>query len=236
MNAITPPTETAPFVESALPSSVSFVFNTIPALLAIIVPLIVVPEARFTSPSTIQNTLHASPPFINITFALAPVAKDPSICKINTALGLPYGTTGQRPANPLNGYLRYNTSYSTLEVYSNGGWITIGNEITSQLINCDGVNASFTLNKATTPEGIFVSINGTVQRPGVAYTVSGSTITFSEVPLITDIVDVRFIATAVSTSLDFEIISKLQHCCGVLKTENSPVERYSSSSTGEPVT
>jgi hypothetical protein len=45
-----------------------------------------------------------------------------------------------------------------------------------------------------------------MQTPGVAYTVSGTTITFAEVPQITDYVDVRFIASAGTTTLDYEIV------------------------------
>ena len=46
-----------------------------------------------------------------------------------------------------------------------------------------------------------VSINGTLQQPYTAYTVSNNAITFSEVPLSTDIIEVRHIAVgAVSVS------------------------------------
>jgi len=116
----------------------------------------------------------------------------------NSAVGVPVGNTAQQPANPVNGYLRYNTDLASLEVYGNNGWMPLNNEITSQPINCDGVNATFTLNQASTQDGILVSINGTVQQPGVAYTVSGNQITFSQVPTSTDVVDVRYIATTVS--------------------------------------
>ena len=70
---------TAPAVERALPSSVSFVFISIAALFAITVPLIVVPEAMLTKPSTFQNTLHANAPLINLTFELAFVESGPEI-------------------------------------------------------------------------------------------------------------------------------------------------------------
>jgi hypothetical protein len=41
---------------------------------------------------------------------------------------------------------------------------------------------------------VIVSTNGTVQRPGAAYTVAGNVITFAEAPQVSDIIDVRFIA------------------------------------------
>lgn len=37
-------------------------------------------------------------------------------------IGLPIGTTAQRPASPANGAMRINTSTNYLEVYYNGGW------------------------------------------------------------------------------------------------------------------
>ncbi len=63
-----PETVIAPEVDNALPSSVSPVFILIAALLAIIVPRIVVPAAKLTRPSTFQNTLHACAPLINFIF------------------------------------------------------------------------------------------------------------------------------------------------------------------------
>ena len=104
------------------------------------------------------------------------------------------------------GYLRYNNSISTIEFYNGTGWVAVTNSISDQTITPNGTSQSYALTQSTTAAGILVSINGTVQRPGAAYTVSGSTITFNETPLITDIVDVRYIATAVSASLDYEVV------------------------------
>ena len=122
------------------------------------------------------------------------------------AIGLPSGSNVQYPTSNVAGYLRYNNSISTLEFYNGSSWVAVTNSIADQTITPDGVNQTYNLIQTTTAAGILVSINGTVQRPGVAYTVSGTTITFTEVPLVTDIVDVRYIASAVSASLDFEIV------------------------------
>ena len=122
-----------------------------------------------------------------------------------TAVGLPAGGTSLRPPG-VNGYLRYNSDTGTLEYYA-GGWIPLTNSITDQIITPDGTNQSYTLNQTTSAAGIIVSINGTVQRPSTAYTVAGTTITFTEIPLTTDIIDVRFIASAsVTTTLDSTIV------------------------------
>ena len=40
-------------------------------------------------------------------------------------LGLPSGTTAQRPASPAIGYLRYNTTTSYIEGYFSGGWYNV---------------------------------------------------------------------------------------------------------------
>ena len=118
---------------------------------------------------------------------------------------LPTGTTGNRPAGSAAGQLRFNTDLSTIEFYTGSGWMPVTNSITDQQITPDGVSLSFTLNQASTSAGALVSINGTVQTPGVAYSVSGTTITFAETPQVSDIIDVRFIASAV-TALDTTVV------------------------------
>jgi hypothetical protein len=44
------------------------------------------------------------------------------------ALALPVGTTGQEPATPLNGMIRYNTSLTDIEAYIGGYWTTLTTE------------------------------------------------------------------------------------------------------------
>ena len=120
----------------------------------------------------------------------------------STAIGLPIGGNVARPGTPLAGQFRYNSDLATVEFYNGSGWVALSNTITDQAINPDGTSTTYTLNNTTTAVGILVSINGTVQQPGVAYTVSGNQITFSEVPLITDIIDVRFLSAATTLSMD----------------------------------
>jgi hypothetical protein len=64
-----------------------------------------------------------------------------------------------------------------------------------------------------------------MQTPGVAYTVSGTTITFAEIPQITDYIDVRFIASAGTTTLDYEIVDVGNIAVG---TSNVIVDSFSS--------
>ena len=137
---------------------------------------------------------------------ISPYQTPVTIFNSTGAIGLPSGSNVQYPSSNIAGYLRYNNSISTIEFYNGTGWVGVTNSINDQTITPDGVSQSYSLNQSATANGILVSINGVVQRPGVAYTVSGTTITFTEVPLVTDIVDVRFIATAVSASLDYEVV------------------------------
>ena len=121
-----------------------------------------------------------------------------TIFKSNTAVGLPTGNTLQRPTGN-QGYARYNTDTSTVEFYNGSSWVALTNSITDQVITPNGSTQTYTLNQTTTAAGIIVSINGTLQSPSTAYSVTGNQITFTEIPLTTDIIDVRFIATAMTT-------------------------------------
>ena len=45
------------------------------------------------------------------------------------AIKLPAGTTAQRPATPVNGMFRYNTSSNVFELYANGFWNAVGGSV-----------------------------------------------------------------------------------------------------------
>jgi hypothetical protein len=111
-----------------------------------------------------------------------------------SALQLPAGTTAQQPVPVYAGAIRWNTSSNILEYYNGSAWVSLTGQINSQTIVPDGSSTIYTLDYSTTAEGIIVSINGTLQQPGVAYTVAGTQITFAEIPLVTDIISVRYIA------------------------------------------
>lgn len=110
------------------------------------------------------------------------------------ALGIPYGDIVSRPANPTVGFLRFNTQTASLEYWNGTSWTNTSQIISSQVIIPDGVNYTYTLNNSASTEGVIVTINGTVQQPTTAYTVSGTQITFTELPLPSDTVEVRTIA------------------------------------------
>ena len=113
----------------------------------------------------------------------------------NNAIGLPIGNIANRPTTVNAGYLRFNTEFETIEVWDGYEWVqTSGGVITSQVLSGDGSTAQVALSANTTTAGVLVSINGTIQKPSTAYTVSNNTITFTETPLTGDSIEVRKLA------------------------------------------
>lgn len=137
----------------------------------------------------------------------------------STAIKLPVGDTGARPSG-IAGEIRYNTDTSNVEYYNGIGWIPVTNTVTDQQITGDGVNATYTLDQTATNVGVLVSINGTMQAPGAAYSVSSNQITFAETPLTTDVIDVRFLgglSTLNNTLADDLIVSGNVTISGILQ-------------------
>jgi hypothetical protein len=115
------------------------------------------------------------------------------------AVGIPYGNTATRPANPNVGYIRINTDLDVLEYWNGSSWIYDAPfEITSQSITPNGSSNAYVLTSNTSTAGVMVNINGTIQQPYTAYNIVGNnSIVFTEIPLTTDIIEVRTIATGV---------------------------------------
>jgi hypothetical protein len=108
-------------------------------------------------------------------------------------LVVPVGNIAQRPGSPLTGTLRFNTETQRMEVYDGTEWDSVVSEVTNQILNGDNVTTLFTLDRATTEAAVLIMINGVVQLPGVAYTVIGNQLTFSQAPLVSDVIDIRFL-------------------------------------------
>ena len=122
------------------------------------------------------------------------------------AMWLPSGDNAGRPAVAEIGYFRYNTALQSIEYYNGNVWISPGQAvISSDIITPDGTSNVYSLSTTTTDNGVLVSINGTLQQPGTAYSIISDQITFIETPLTTDIIEVRHISVgAVSVaSLSF---------------------------------
>lgn len=110
---------------------------------------------------------------------------------------IPSGNSAQR-ANPVyQGTLRYNNDTEITEIYTGTEWKGVGDvlsTITNQTIVPDGSSVTYTLDAESTAAGILVTINGINQTPDADYAVVTDQITFSETPLTTDIIQIRFIA------------------------------------------
>ena len=120
----------------------------------------------------------------------------------STSILLPVGNTGQRPATGVTGMQRFNTQTNSLEVYNNTTWQAVGatvfTVIADDQFNGDGSTVAFTLSSSQTTNSCIVSINGIVQIPTTAYSVSGTTLTFTEAPAAGDLIDVREVTTTTS--------------------------------------
>jgi predicted acyltransferase (DUF342 family) len=153
------------------------------------------------------NLTHIGTSYGNISAdTITPYQTTVTTFNSTTAIGLPTGGNVSRPSSPISGQIRYNSDINSVEYYNNAGWISVTSSISDQNFYGDGANATFTLNQTTTEAGILVSINGTIQQPGYAYAVVGNQITFSQTPLLTDQIDIRFLASATATSVDTAII------------------------------
>jgi hypothetical protein len=115
-----------------------------------------------------------------------------------TSVLIAVGNTSQRPSTGVTGMLRFNTSLDSLEYYDNDSWTSAGTTFT--LITADsfvgnGVANAFTLSTNSTTAATIVSINGIVQIPTTAYSVSGNALTFTEAPEVSDVIDARILVT-----------------------------------------
>ena len=118
------------------------------------------------------------------------------------AITIPNGNTSERPAG-IEGDIRINSETGTFEYYGAGLWVTVTglSPIVSQSFTGDGSTVNFTLSQNATTDGVLVSINGVVQSPSTSYTVSGTTLTFTEAPLTGDVIDVRLLSAAVDATV-----------------------------------
>lgn len=112
---------------------------------------------------------------------------------------LPAGATGDRPGSTTAGMLRFNTSSGTIEWWNGSTWAIPTGDFTVVVANTQTGNGSatiFTLPVANaTTAGTIVSINGVVQQPVTAYSVTGANVTFTEAPSSTDVIDFRVFTT-----------------------------------------
>jgi len=127
----------------------------------------------------------------NIT--LAPTGSATVIIDTESGLVIPVGNTQQRPAPVDTGTLRFNTDTDRAEIYDGTEWDSVVAGVTGQIITPDGSSLQYALDRDSTSAATLVAVNGVVQLPTVAYTITANVIAFAEAPLTTDIIDIRFL-------------------------------------------
>ena len=113
----------------------------------------------------------------------------------STAIRIPTGTTAERPSTAFSGQLRYNTDTSRFEFYNGSSWANVASRgfvgITKDSFTGDGSTLAFTLSTApNSDQGVPVYVGNVHQNPGVAYTISSTTLTFTSAPPIGQTVEV----------------------------------------------
>ena len=109
---------------------------------------------------------------------------------------MPVGNTAQRPSPAATGTLRFNSDYSRIEYYDGTEWDVVAGGVTNELFYGDGSTVDFTLARNTTASAILVMLNGIVQIPTTAYTITGAgsnVLSFTQAPVTSDTIDVRYL-------------------------------------------
>lgn len=111
--------------------------------------------------------------------------KNPRINSHNTVM--PFGPTSDREANPISGSFRFNTDATKIELYDGTRWnfISIAGlaAVVKDSFTGDAIAVDFTMSRiVTSVYDIVVFIGNIHQNPAVAYTVNGTTITFTSPP------------------------------------------------------
>ena len=164
----------------------------------------------------------------------------------STSMMVPVGPTAARPSsqggNDVAGMLRFNSTTNTLEFYDGTAWNVAGSVFTvisdrqfsgntaGGFGNVDGTNTTFTLQASATTSSTIISINGVLQFPTLAYSVSGTTLTFTEPPAPDDVIDARVLTTTTT-------VSTITNGNGInqLITSDQGVEQWSGTSDGGTV-
>jgi hypothetical protein len=107
---------------------------------------------------------------------------------------MPVGNIAQRPSPAAAGTLRFNSELGRIEYYDGVEWDVVAGGITNQTIStADGNEDTFTLDREATTASILVMLNGVVQLPTTAYSVTGNSLIFTQAPAVSDIIDIRYL-------------------------------------------
>jgi hypothetical protein len=117
----------------------------------------------------------------------------------DTAMLIPAGPESSRPLGATAGYTRYNTSSGYLEYYNGATWVNASPTtglMSLDIYQGDNSTTTFTASQTVPVENYIVTLNGVMQLPGVAYTLSGADIIFAEAPTSIDTVEIRSLNTS----------------------------------------
>jgi hypothetical protein len=118
---------------------------------------------------------------------------------------MPVGNSVQRPSTPIQAMFRFNTDTLNYEFYDGSQWKQASSTFTvvsaDEFIG-DGLTSVYTLSQSSTTNATLVSVDGNVQVPTTAYTVSSTTLTFNPgyVPGAGTKVDLRVITTSTTVT------------------------------------
>ena len=126
------------------------------------------------------------------------------------AMLMPRGTEAQRPGfagygSPSAGMMRFNTIVNDMEYWDGGKWYQPQSGQTATIVaetfSGDGITTQFTTARESTTAATFIAINGTLQQPTTAYSISGNVVTFTEAPAPGDVISSRYLALSVTAGM-----------------------------------
>jgi hypothetical protein len=113
------------------------------------------------------------------------------------AVEIPSGGTAERPTASKAGDLRFNTDTNKMEYFDGSSFVQFSKEgavpVTQDSFTGDGVTTAFTMSTSVTSnqtQRIVVAVGNVYQNPASAYTLSGTTITFTSPPGDTETITV----------------------------------------------
>ena len=143
-----------------------------------------------------QTTL--TPTVTNADIGLDPTGTGQVIITGTNAITIPSGSTAARPSGS-TGDLRVNSATGNLEYYASGQWNVLdpsaGTATALDSFTGDGSTTTFTLSAESSTDSVIVTVQGVVQKATTTYTVSGTTLTFSEAPLLNEQIEARTVST-----------------------------------------
>jgi hypothetical protein len=177
---------------------------------------------------SVTNTTISS----NGSITLTPGINNIVAVNSTSALQVPVGTSANRPSSPQAGYVRFNLNSNTMEVYNGTAWISAQATVTSQILAGNGVSATYPITQPAAPDNLLVMINGVVQLPFTAYTTSGSFITFAEIPLVTETIEIRTISMSVSGVATLQSSAIVDPTSVIVNSAGTIIDSFSSSAYG----